>query len=110
MTTPLRCLITGCEFLDTEQERWIHGDLHQLFDAMIFDATGCEWHNMADKPMADGAMVIRADYFYEKNSQIVFTLQDTMFNDYANKYLTEMLNKEGKHNPMVMVIDLGKLG
>jgi hypothetical protein len=108
--TPLRCLITGADFLDTENERWIHGDLHQLFDALILDATGCQWYDLKDRPLSDGALVVRADYHYEKNSQIVFTLQDAMFNDHANRYLTEMLNKEGKENPMVMVIDLGGLG
>ena len=105
---PLRCLITGADFLDTEKEQWIHGDLHQIHDTLIFNASGCEWKPM---PMPDGAMAIRADYYYERNGQIVFPLEFAAFNDYANKYLTEMLNKAGGHGKGValMMVDMADL-
>ena len=106
---PLRCLITGANFLDSEQNKWIHGDLHQLHDTMIFNANGCEWQAT---PMPEGSMAVRADYYYERNSQIVFPLEFASFNDYANAYLTEMLNKAGGHGKgmTMMMVDINDLG
>jgi hypothetical protein len=109
--SPLRCLITGADFLDTDHQRWIHGDLHQLLDTMIFDATGCQWNYVAEKPLPESSMTLRADHFHEKNNVLSFPLQLTLFNDNANNYLTEMLNKVEKDlGPMISVImvDLGK--
>lgn len=108
---PLRCLITGADFLDTEQNKWIHGDLHQLHDTLIFNASGCQWNQIEQKPLPDGAMAIRADYYYERNGQIVFPLEFAAFNDHANHYLTEMLNKAGGHGKgmTMMMVDVNDL-
>jgi len=110
--SPLRCLITGADFFDASHERWIHGDLHQLLDTMIFDATGCQWYQTAQRPLPEGSLTITAEHFYEKNNVLVFPLQLTLFNDHANRYLNEMLNKQGVPEPTVtmMVVDIEDLG
>lgn len=90
----VQCLITGCEFLDPIAKRYIHGDLHQMFDILIFNANGCEWIDAEANPLsAEDKAVLCAD-FYEKNGQIVFPLQLAQFNLAANLYLNQAMDAE----------------
>ena len=88
------CLITGCDFLDVAHKRWIHGDLHQLGSALIFNATGCEWNACEKVPLDSKNRIVRADQFYERNSQIVFPLEIAVFNDIAHQFLMEIMAAE----------------
>lgn len=89
----VQCLITGCEFLDPITQRYIRGDLHQLFDTLIVNASGCEWVDAVTTPLsADSKAVLCAD-FYEKNGQIVFPLQLAQFNLAANIYLNKAMDE-----------------
>mgnify|MGYP000544189706 CR=1 FL=1 len=36
----MTCIITGCALLDTEQERWLWGDLHLVGGVWVFN--GCQ--------------------------------------------------------------------
>lgn len=36
MTSPSKCLITGCEFYDAVENKFVHGDLHELGPVYIF--------------------------------------------------------------------------
>jgi len=96
------CLITGCNFLDAEGGRWIHGDLHQVESALIFNANGCEWKDCATEPMPQDERAAMSPAFYEKNSQIVFPLELAQFNLAANKYLTENLKAEKSNQPLIV--------
>lgn len=91
-----QCLITGCDFLDVEQKRWIHGDLHQMFNILIFNASGCEWYDCIDTPMNPENRMVRAEQFYEKNNVIVFPLELSAFNDVAHKFLLGKIKDEEK--------------
>jgi hypothetical protein len=87
----VKCLITGCNFVDPIGQKWIHGDLHQLLDILIFNANGCEWQF---EPMVTTDMAVLCPDFYEKNNQIVFPLQLAQFNLAANMYVNGMLERE----------------
>lgn len=91
-----RCLITGCNFLDVEGRQWIHGDLHQLHDTLIFNANGCEWKRCIEDPLPAEEMAVLSPVFYEKNSQIVFPLAACQFNEAAHKYIGEQMRLEEK--------------
>jgi hypothetical protein len=87
----VQCLITGCNFVDPIGQKWIHGDLHQLMDILIFNAHGCEWQF---EPMEPGDMAVLCPDFYEKHGQIVFPLALSQFNLAANMYINDMIEKE----------------
>ncbi len=92
-----QCLITGCDFLDAENLRYIHGDLHQLFNVLIFNASGCKWMAVSEKePMNPEHRMVRALGFYEKNNVIVFPLEFAQFNEVAHKFLASMIKLEEK--------------
>ena len=87
------CLITGADFLDVTQDRWIHGDLHQFIDVLIFNANGCEWHPCADVPLPGDSLAVKAPIYYEKNKQIVFPILLAEFNEAAHAFLTKNLRE-----------------
>lgn len=89
-----QCLITGADFLDVERQRWIHGDLHQLLDILIFNATGCAWVAAIESPLPEGSMAVRCDVFFEKNNVLVFPLALSNFNEEANRYLNKLIKAE----------------
>lgn len=89
------CIITGCTFVDSDNLRAIRGDLHQLMDILIFNASGCEWFDVSEaKPLKESDMMVRASRFYEKNSVIVFPLMIAQFNDVAHEYLVKSIRDE----------------
>lgn len=87
------CLITGCEFLDVEQRRWIHGDLYQLVDSLILDASGCHWSKCDEVPLDPEAFIVICPVHYEKGSQVVFPLALAQFNAPANKFLNDNMGR-----------------
>jgi len=97
------CIITGCEFLDVVNKRWIHGDLHQLVDILIFNAKGCGWLDCVDSPLDPEAKMVRCEVYFEKNEMLVFPLAMSAFNDVAHKYLIDTIRKEEKQ-----IITFGK--
>lgn len=100
-----RCIITGCNFLDVTQKRWVHGDLHQLLNILVFNANGCIWQFCVDEPMPEDECCVRCDIFYEKNNVLVFPLELSQFNYAANKYLNESMRLEELAGPLVLTAD-----
>ena len=91
-----QCLITGCDFLDEAQNRWVHGDLHQFFDCLIFNYAGCQWQHNATENLNAEEKIVKCPNFFEKNNLLIFPLALSQFNLTANAYLTEMMAKEAK--------------
>lgn len=89
-----QCLITGADFLDVEGKRWIHGDLHQLLEIMIFNAHGCAWVAADESPLPDDSLAVRCDIFHEVHNIITFPLALCVFNGNAHKYLTAALRPQ----------------
>lgn len=94
MDEHVTCLITGADFLDMNTKRWIHGDLHQLYDILIFNATGCTWTDATVDALPEDSLAVRCDVFYEKNNQIVFPLGLCVFNEAANRFLNNLMRAE----------------
>ena len=82
-----RCLITGCNFVDKEARKYIHGDLTLLgADIYIFNATGCQWV-YESPPMAERN--VNCEIYYEKNELIVFHKKWSWLNMPAIVYLRD---------------------
>lgn len=88
----LKCLIDGADFVDQENDRWIHGSLHQLYDIMIFDMKDNIWRSLSEHPLNPNAKAMRAQFFSDINGLIIFPLLMTEFNSNANRFLNENLN------------------
>lgn len=93
-----QCIITGCEFIDPIMKRRIHGDLHQLYNILIFNANGCKWESAEEHSLTAEEKAVLSPVFYEANSQIVFPLASAEFNLAANIYLNNSLDLEKKHS------------
>lgn len=89
-----KCLITGCEFLDPIGKRHIRGDLYQLLNVLIVNASGCEWIDAETTPLPADSRAVMSHDFYEKNGQIVFPLEMAQFNLAANIYLNDQMDAE----------------
>lgn len=85
-----KCLITGCTLLDDSQERWVHGDLHQVGDTYVFNTCMTEgesaWQYRGAP--ADTGRILRTwgDYF-ERRGVIVVDAEDAALNKVAMDYL-----------------------
>ena len=100
-----QCILTGANFLDVTGKRWIHGDLHQLGDIMIFNASGCEWVPCEEILFPEEEKGLYSEFFYEKNYQIVFPLATTCFNEAAHKFLTAGMDAESIGLPRIFTFD-----
>lgn len=84
------CILTGCDFYDPMEVRWVHGDLHRLGDVYILNGCttkgNCDWQYGTANP---GAMVVSATQsaYFEKRGVIVFTAAVANFNDHAEQYM-----------------------
>lgn len=86
-------LVKGIRFF--AGHAWIQGDLHQLLNVLILDATGNTWKTKAEHPLSADDMLIRAPVWYEANSLLVFPLELAEFNLAANILLNKILLAEG---------------
>lgn len=87
------CLITGADFLDPAGRRWIHGDLHQLLNILIFNAAGCKWIDGEETPLDSESLAVYSTVFFERNNTIVFPIELAVFNNNAHEFLVKDLNK-----------------
>jgi len=94
-------VLEACEFLDAENKRAIHGDLHQIFDVLIFYASGCSWYSVSEEfPLPQDLPMVRAPHYYEGGKQIVFPLGLAAFNEVAHKTLVKLFRTE--RSPLVL--------
>lgn len=91
------CVLTGVDFYDPQEVRWVRGDLHRLGDAYIVTANttnshNCAWQYGQPRP---GDMVVTAMQaaYFERRGVIVFTTAVAMFNDAAEAYLKQSLRR-----------------
>jgi hypothetical protein len=98
-----QCIITGCNFLDVDEAKWVHGDLYQFFDTLIFNYGDLQWFICAKNPLDPTTKMVRADHYFEKNGMLVFPLAIAGFNEHAHKHLMDMLRAEEKQ-----IITFGK--
>jgi hypothetical protein len=102
----VQCLVVGINFFDPEGKRYIPGDLHQIADTLIVDASGCKWVPCSEEsPMPADDMAVMSPFFYERNSQIVFPLAIAAFNAAANKFLTDGMDAESLNLPRIFTFD-----
>lgn len=60
------CLITGCDFLDLVQNRWVHGDLFRVGDTYIFNPVKDRWMNPLWHYQSEPSkMLVKSDEYVE---------------------------------------------
>lgn len=83
------CLITGCTLIDIEQGKQVHGDLHRLCDAYIFNAClnskgEANWEYIG---VACNSRAVFAEQYFERRGVLVFAVCLACFNQAAEDYL-----------------------
>lgn len=86
-----RCVITGCDLVTTDDDKYAHGDLHKVGDSYVFNAItngklSCTSWRRA-KPHADLRVFVNSNDFYEKRGVIVFDKSVATFSDAARDYM-----------------------
>jgi hypothetical protein len=83
-----KCLITGCDILVIEEQKWCHADLHHVNGAYIANACiengETMWHYNSMPSYSNRVITIVGDYF-ERRGVIVFTY--FVPNENAEKYM-----------------------
>jgi hypothetical protein len=82
------CIITGADLIDTAHRCAVHGDLHRLGDALIFNAClnvdgEALWRALP--PQSD--LVISARDFFERRGVIVIRAADAEWSREAAEYI-----------------------
>jgi len=88
------CIITGCLFYDTADERHIVADLHRLGDCYIINGNysgRTDWVDGPPPPDHHYNKVVSVDNgaYFERRGMIVFTTRVAVFNRAAEDYIAE---------------------
>lgn len=82
------CIITGCSLYDTDARVWRHGDLWEMGDVYIFNAT----QEANDDPTHRRQLIINdfADFFTRRDVYVIPKLCATL-NPEAERYINASL-------------------
>lgn len=98
----MTCLIAGCSLIDPFNNRWAHGDLHQIGNCYVFNAclhslTGeAAWEYNEDAPDSPALTLLSAlsnSTYFERRSVIIVPADGICaeLNPAAKKYLRRPL-------------------
>lgn len=90
------CIITGADFLDPVQKKYIHGDLFQMGDMLIFNGGKNVWVDAVAKPLPPASLAVMCEEFFERQGVIVFPLLLCQFNLAANLHLNKQMDEQDK--------------
>lgn len=88
-----KCIITGCEFIDTQADRWCHGDLHEEGDCWVFNAclengeTAWRYDRLVSNYRALVSKTLHD--FFERRGVIVIAKSVSALNQHARDYLAK---------------------
>lgn len=82
------CIITGCSLFDVEDSFWMHGDLFEMGDVYIFNATP----KSSNEPTSPRQLRINdgADFFTRRDVYVIPKLCATL-NPEAERYINAPL-------------------
>ena len=92
---PARCLITGCNLIDTTEGKQVHGDLHLLDATYIFTACLTDTGEAAwDYTLDYGERTIFVSAYFERRGVIIASISASMLNKEALTYLLPWQEKQ----------------
>lgn len=92
----MKTLITGCDVVDSQEHRWVHGDLHEIGDTYVFNAVldnrgQSNWsYEDWDSVITSRALILHPATnvrFFERRGVLVIAKSDATLTDAAKEYI-----------------------
>lgn len=92
----MKTLITGCDLVDPQENRWVHGDLHEIGDTYVFNAVldnrgQSNWsYEDWDSVITSRALILHPAVnfrFFERRGVLVIAKSDATLTDAAKEYI-----------------------
>jgi hypothetical protein len=86
----MACIITGAELFDEQSCRWVHGDLHRVGDAYVFNAVLDEKGEAAwteGEPEGTQRVLQVHGYYFERRGLFVCDRTAASLNKAAREYV-----------------------
>lgn len=86
----MKCLITGCDLVDDNTGYWVHGDLHEVGGAYVFNCClkdGEAAWTRGRYPAGRRLCVCTGAQFFERRGVLVVAAKDAQLNAEAAAYV-----------------------
>lgn len=92
------CIITGCGLYVSNENKYAHGDLHQVGDCYVFNACLSDgetfwWTPSNETPMSKIVVATDSNFYFERRGVIVFSVNSAILSGPARRHIAEGARK-----------------